>query len=98
MSKKCKVCGDAVDCGVVVHRGCFDKLSTQWISTVDRLPPDGELVLVVLSGKYKNIIFSNAIELASYAQGDGWIIELFPDLELPQVSHWMRLPELPNDL
>lgn len=98
MGKKCKVCGDAVDCGVVLHRGCYDSLTNQWVSTADRLPSDDELVLVVLSGKYKNITFTNAIEFASYVQGDGWIIELLPEWELPQVSHWMRLPELPNDL
>ena len=98
MSKKCKFCGEELNCGVVVHRGCYDRLSNQWISAADRLPPDDELVLVVLSGKYKNITFTNAIELASYSQGDGWRFLWPPDWELPQVSHWMALPSLPSNL
>ena len=98
MSKKCKVCGEAVDCGVVLHRGCYDRLANKWVSTADRLPPDDELVLVILSGKHKNFKFINTMELARYVSGEGWIIEWLPDWENPQVSHWMPLPDYPADL
>lgn len=101
MSKKCKVCGEVVDCGVVLHRGCYDRLANgnQWVSTADRLPPSGELVLVVLNGEYQDALlrFKNAIELASCNDGD-WIIEWLPNWENAQVTHWMRLPDLPVDL
>ena len=98
MSKICKVCGEELDCGVVLHRGCYDSLTNQWVSTADRLPPSGELVLVILSGKHKNFKFINAMELASYVKGEGWIIQWLPDWEVAQVSHWIPLPDLPNDL
>ena len=100
MTKKCKVCGEAVDCGVVLHRGCYERLANgnQWVSTADRLPPSGEVVLVLLSGKHKHFKFINAMELARHIDGEGWIIEWLPDWEVAQVSHWMRLPDLPVDL
>ena len=100
MNKKCKVCGEAVDSGVVLHRGCYERLANgnQWVSTADRLPPSGELVLVLLSGIYNGLQFINAMDLARYVSGEGWIIKWLPDWENPQVSHWIPLPDLPNDL
>lgn len=101
MSKKCKVCGEAVDCGVVLHRGCYDRLANQWISTADRLPPVGELVLVVLEEKYRScgtLANISAIALAVYSGEDYVAATLLDNFEVTQVSHWMPLLDLPNDL
>ena len=104
MSKKCKVCGEVVDCGVVLHRGCYDRLANgnQWVSTADRLPPDDELVLVVLEGKYRSygsLANISSIALAMYT-GEDYVVSTLLDenFEVAQVSHWMPLPDLPNDL
>lgn len=57
-----------------------------------------ELVLVVLNGRYKNKEFVNAIEIASYDGSEGWILEHYPEWENPDVSFWMPMPELPEEV
>ena len=47
-----------------------------WIPVEERLPEDcEEIVLVQVSGKMtENIWFDNAFELATYVNGEGWIL------------------------
>ena len=66
-----------------------------WIPVEKRLPEDcEEIVLVQVSGKMaENIWFDNAFELATYVNGEGWILENYPECENPKVIAWQPLPE-----
>lgn len=66
-----------------------------WIPVEERLPEDcEEIVLVQVSGKMaENIWFDNAFELATYVNGEGWILENYPEWENPKVIAWQPLPE-----
>ena len=68
-----------------------------WISVEDRLPEDDNFVLVVISGKHRNITYIKALELASYTADEGWIVELCPCWTNPGITHWMPLPEPPKE-
>ena len=69
-----------------------------WISVKDRLPESEVFVIVIVSGKYRNITFDKAIELAEYSPDEGWILELFPECtNHMNVTHWMPLPEPPKE-
>lgn len=71
----------------------------EWCDAEVELPADpDEVVLVVVSGKYRNITFKHALELARYSSEEGWIMEHYPLWVIPQVSHWTSLPELPEEL
>lgn len=66
-----------------------------WVPVEERLPEDcEEIVLVQVSGKMaENIWFDNAFELATYVNGEGWILENYPECENPKVIAWQPLPE-----
>lgn len=66
-----------------------------WIPVEERLPEDcEEIVLVQVSGKMaENIWFDNAFELATYVNGEGWILENYQECENPKVIAWQPLPE-----
>ena len=51
----------------------------KWISVKDRLPRDGEDVIVVASGKCGNITLVDAIEFAEFSMSKGWILEMWPE-------------------
>ncbi len=70
---------------------------SEWISVKDALPgiQDG-MVLAVVSGRYKNIRFDHAVELAEYNSREGWILEAYPEWETPDAAYWMPLPEPPE--
>jgi len=73
-------------------------MEMEWISVKDKLPPNGDkLVLVVVHGYREDIVPMNAVEIGSYTSEDGWILETFPDLENMQVTRWMPLPEPPEE-
>ena len=69
-----------------------------WISVKDRLPenPD-ELVLVIANGMYENVALKDAYCMANYCPDEGWVLEMWPDFEAVQISHWMPLPEAPKE-
>lgn len=67
-----------------------------WISTDHKIPETDGLVLAIVSGKFKNITFVNAIKLAEYTDS-GWIIDSTPEWDNANVSYWMPLPELPDE-
>lgn len=64
-----------------------------WIACKDRLPKDDTCVLAQVSGKHKNITFENAYEFATYINGEGWILETYPDWNNPSILAWQPLPE-----
>lgn len=99
MSNYCKACIHNEVCGLThcdQSTACCDFVSG-WISVKDRLPDrDDELVLVIASGKLRNITLDEAFELACYCKDDGWILESYPDMENAQVTYWMPLHEPPK--
>lgn len=70
----------------------------EWISVKDKVPTTSEDVLVIVNGKPKeNITLYGAMEFASYAKGEGWIVDAYPEWEGAKVTHWMPLPESPKE-
>jgi hypothetical protein len=71
--------------------------SFRWIPVTERLPEVGEeFVLVFVNGRYHNIKFAGAAEIAMYDE-DGWWIEAYPEWKNPRVTHWMPLPDVPKE-
>lgn len=68
-------------------------LRTEWIPVKERLPEKDDFVLVTVSGTYNHLTFSDALQLASYTEDDGWFIESYPEWDDPNVIAWMPLPE-----
>ena len=70
----------------------------QWISVKDRLPDYMGEVLVIVSGKpHENITLDGAYEIAEYDPVEGWILEMWPEWCSGVVTHWMPLPEPPEE-
>lgn len=79
---------DSIDAQLTVSR---------WIPVTERLPEVGEeFVLVCVNGRYHNIKFAGAAEIAMYDE-DGWWIEAYPEWKNPRVTHWMPLPDAPKE-
>ena len=52
-----------------------------------------------MSGKpTENLTLYHAFQLGSYSTKEGWIIDAWPEWDTPDVSHWMPLPELPDEV
>lgn len=75
-------------CGVMVG---------EWISTEWELPSGDKQVLVLASGKHKNVELKNAVLLADYVNGE-WILEQYPEMEDVEISYWTFIPELPGEV
>lgn len=69
----------------------------EWISCELMLPEEIGQVLVLVSGKYKNITFDHAVLLGEYVDGE-WILERYPEAEDITVSHWAFIPNLPAEV
>lgn len=69
---------------------------SEWISVKDRLPDNDDFVLVIVSGKVGNITLDNAFQLAQFSMDEGWILEMWPEWEDPNVTYWTPLPEPPE--
>lgn len=72
------------------------KEERRWIPVGERLPEPDKQVLAIVSGRWENITFDRAYELASWSSDEGWIMEAWPELEDPEVTYWMPLPEPPE--
>ena len=68
----------------------------QWIPVSERLPETEEFVLASLTGKYRNITFEHACEIADYADGE-WLVYAYPHMSAEKceelIEAWMPLPE-----
>ena len=68
----------------------------KWIPVSERLPETEEFVLASLTGKYRNITFEHACEIADYADG-GWCVYAYPHMSAEKceelIEAWMPLPE-----
>lgn len=70
-----------------------------WVNASERMPEDGQIVLVTASGKpQSNITLEYAYELAEWSIEKGWILNCWPEWERAKVTHWMPLPEPPTEL
>lgn len=67
-------------------------LPGQWYRPSEKKPPADEEVLVCVSGKFRNIEFRDAYELATYDEEEGWILEGWPEFQGASVSWWMSIP------
>lgn len=74
-----------------------DAVPVRWIPVTERMPDIDDFVLAVVSGQAGNIRLDNAIELGQFSISEGWILEMWPELEDTKVTHWMPLPELPKE-
>lgn len=67
-----------------------------WIKAEDKLPNDGDCVLVLASGIAGETILIEAYMLAEYYKDEGFILEQYPAAEDIIVEWWMSLPEMPE--
>lgn len=64
-----------------------------WIPCSERLPENPDtFVLIQCNGKYKNITFDEAVQMATYEKQEGWILDGYEEAEVEVVA-WMPLPE-----
>lgn len=67
----------------------------QWIPVGEKLPETEDFVLASLSGKYRNITFEHACEIADYADGE-WCVYAYPNMSAEKcaelIEAWMPLP------
>ena len=91
---------DAVDMAISAlrQRDVTDTNVGKWISVKDRLPDYMGEVLVIVSGKpHENITLDGAYEIAEYDPVEGWILEMWPEWCSGVVTHWMQMPEPPEE-
>lgn len=70
----------------------------KWVRPGAAIPPEGELVLVIVSGQpCRHIRLVYAVELATWTRKDGWVLDEFPDYECPKIHFWAPIPELPEE-
>lgn len=69
-----------------------------WIPVTERLPEHDNNVLVIVTDRFSNIKLEHAYLLANYEHDCGWILEMFPEIENPGVTHWMPLPDMPKEV
>lgn len=87
-----KACDDACIIAVETMK------RSRWIPVSERLPETrDEEVLVIASGQIGNIELIDAMKLGTFATDEGWILEMWPEWENPTVTHWMPLPEPPEE-
>lgn len=93
VAKASRACQERDTANGLLHRE-MDR--HRWIPVEERLPEYDDDMLVVVSGRFGNTHFENAVEIASYYKGDGWMLEAYPLWTNPEVSYWMPCPEVPH--
>lgn len=85
--------------GCCLIREAVDKLcAMEWIDAKVELPQDDVAVLTIVSGKPReNITLVSVPCTGAYSESEGWMIDEFLTWKNPRVSHWMLLPEMPED-
>lgn len=68
----------------------LEAVQPKWISVKDRLPMEGQLVLVYLGGYTGSLM-----ELCSLDEFGGWVTDMRIAEDAP-ITHWMPLPEPPE--
>lgn len=79
----------------------------KWISVKDRLPEEGQEVLVishgwgerlVYTGKHTRIESETSWLTGITSKASDWRLQGWSYLREPHVTHWMPLPELPEEV
>lgn len=86
---------------VSAHRMACQALALlRWKDAARQKPDPDEFVLVVCSASLgRGFGYDNELAIAEYDETkDAWILEDWPEAADVRVSHWMRLPELPDEL
>lgn len=82
-----------------IHNIYRKNCDADWNEVKEELPnSDDRVVLVLVSGKFKNIEFEHSYQLATYYKDSGWVIEGLEEWEDPEIEYWMELPTLPSKL
>ena len=85
-----------VDCMQIINELPSAQPEQRWIPCSERLPETEEFVLASLTGKYRNITFEHACEIADYADGE-WLVYAYPHMSAEKceelIEAWMPLPE-----
>lgn len=76
----------AIGCAYI--DGATEALASQWRSVEDELPEDGETVLLSINGSRLTGYYSHDDEL--------WEVDGIGAYERNDVSHWCKLPSLPD--
>ena len=69
----------------------------EWIDARFEVPPEDEPVLAIVCGKGPHVELLDAYVFASWSPDEGWIAEEYAEVYPIAVSHWMPLPELPEE-
>lgn len=72
-------------------------MKMEWISVTDKLPNDGETVLVVVRRYSAGFLPMSAVEMASYSRDFDWVFDDAPVFGVIDITHWMPLPEPPKE-
>lgn len=72
-------------------------MGNTWIPCSERLPESDQEVLVIVSGKAGNITLVDSVEIGNFDRDEGWILEMWPEWEDLNVTHWMPMPEPPKE-
>ena len=83
-------------CAAAVIEDYLSMPASGWRDTRKNLPPDSETVLAVVSGKWRNLEFVDAYELACCYADEGWVLESWPEWDNPDVPYWRHLPDTPE--
>ena len=80
-----------------MHQDLIDRgAQFEWINAEIDLPADPDsMVLVIANGKSGGVELIEAIQLATYSDDGGWVLEMWPECENFDVGWWMPLPPLP---
>lgn len=85
------------DACVLAVAALRDQEERRWIPVTQRLPDDGESVIVIVNGKVGNLTLDDDIEFAEFSLDEGWILEVWPEWEDPKVTYWMPSPNPPKE-
>lgn len=78
----------------------------EWISVKDRLPEEGQEVLVisrgwgeplVYVGQYKRVESETSWLTGITSKASNWLLWGWSYIKEPQVTHWMPLPKPPKE-
>ena len=85
---------------LTAHRMACQALALLWWKDAAKEKPqadDGVVLVVCRAEMGNNFRFLDSIQLAEYyEENDAWELEGWPEAKDVTVSHWMRLPMLPE--
>ena len=63
----------------------------------ERLPENDNYVLTIATGNLEKIFLEQAVEFATYTENEGWVLEMWPEMENLVITHWMPVPDRPEE-